>query len=268
MRVPRSRQAAYLVPRRTITVVVAVSLIALVGSIAFVWRAHGEGLPIDSRNLELAAAILALLVVLWATIPLRLRLLNRRLERTLTRLETGTAAVGDNPLGTLGEAFQEHYRLLWRTSALQQGTIAVQRLLVENLTRTIESSLVVLDGQGRVRYSSAAAVAAGLGEPGDLLAVSVKPSLPEIIATLSHGEAVDTVTLDGTTYHCYGVFGPVLLGRGDGNKLEPREGLAYLVLTDTPIENPRTRVVPKYPRQRSGRDSWFSRAQRALGLRR
>ncbi|GEM_PF-5643128 len=239
-----------MVPRRTIVVLAAAVGAAAATGLVLLIRVHLDVLPTDLALLEVAAGLLILILLLVGTAPLRLRLLNRRLERALLELETGSLAAAENPLGALGAAFQEHYRLLWRTGALQRGTIAVQTTLIENLMGALPGKLIVLDGQGRVRYRSAA-VDSAVGAQGDPLSRNTDPPIHAVIASLVHGEPVSDVRMGGERFFCYGVSGPVLLRRGSdpAATLEPREGLAYVVLSDREIANPRSRPaqVPTGP---------------------
>jgi len=205
-------------------------------ALALVVRVHRLTLPEDVFLLEIAAGLLVVTILAVAVVPLRLRRLHYRLQRTLEDLESGTLSAAENPLGSLGVAFQEHYRHLWRSNILHRGAIEVHRSLVFNLVALLDAGCIVLDGKGTVHYRSEAAVAVGNG--GETLDVSVTPTVSEIISVLAAGEQVDQVTVGGAPYYCYPVFGPVLLRRSSdgGPQLQPREGLAFVLLIDRPLK--------------------------------
>lgn len=233
----RPEGAAFLVPKRTIAVAIAAVVISSGSALALVVHAHRYRLPQDTLSLEIAAGLLIATILGVAIVPFRLHLLQRRLQRTLENLESGTISAAENPLGSLGVAFQEHYRLLWRSNVLQRGATEVHRTLVRNLVSLLDAGCIVLDGKGTVQYRSEAAAA--LGNGGDSFSNSITPSISEIISTLAGGDQVQSVTVAGNPYHCYPIFGPVLLRRSeDGSALlQSRDGLAFVLLTDTPIKN-------------------------------
>ena len=229
--------AAFLVPKRTIAVAIAAVVLSSGSALVLVVRAHRYRLPQDILSLEIAAGLLVATILGVAIVPFRLHLLQRRLQRTLESLESGTISAAENPLGSLGVAFQEHYRLLWRSNVLQRGATEVHRTLVRNLVSLLDAGCIVLDGKGTVQYRSEAAAA--LGNGGESFSGSVTPPVSEIISTLAGGDQVPSVTVAGNPYHCYPIFGPVLLRTSqDGTALlQPRDGLAFVLLTDTPIQN-------------------------------
>lgn len=229
--------AAFLVPKRTIAVAIAAVVLSSGSALVLVVRAHRYRLPQDILSLEIAAGLLVATILGVVIVPFRLHLLQRRLQRTLESLESGTISAAENPLGSLGVAFQEHYRLLWRSNVLQRGATEVHRTLVRNLVSLLDAGCIVLDGKGTVVYRSEAAAA--LGNGGESFSGSVTPSVSEIISTLAGGDQVPSVTVAGNPYHCYPIFGPVLLRTSqDGTALlQPRDGLAFVLLTDTPIKN-------------------------------
>lgn len=233
----RSEGAAYLVPRRTIGFAIAAVVLSSGSALALVVQAHQRSLPEDILSLEIAAGLLVATILSVAVIPFRLHLLQRRLQRTLENLESGTISAAENPLGSLGVAFQEHYRLLWRSNVLQRGATEVHRTLVRNLVSLLDAGCIVLDGKGVVQYRSEGAAA--LGNDGDAFSSSITPSVSEIISTLAGGEQVSSVTVAGAPYYCYPIFGPVLLRRSEdgGALLQSRDGLAFVLLTDSPIKN-------------------------------
>ncbi|MEX2442881.1 MAG: hypothetical protein WD492_04725 [Alkalispirochaeta sp.] len=233
----RREEAAFLVPRRTIRFVIALVLLTSGSALALVVYTHRGSLPVDLLALEIAAGLLLATIITVAIVPFRLHLLHRKLQRTLENLETGTLSAAENPLGSLGVAFQEHYRLLWRSSVLLRGSIEVHRTLIRNLVSLLDAGCVVLDGKGVVQYRSEAAAA--LGNDGDAFGAAVTPSISEIISVLAGGEQIESVTVAGAQYHCYPVFGPVLLRRNEdgGPLLQSRDGLAFVLLTDRPLTN-------------------------------
>lgn len=228
--------ASFLVPRRTIRFVVALVAGTAGAALTLVVHVHRTALPEDLLLLEIAAGLLVVTVLSAALVPLRLRRLHRTLQRTLEDLESGTLSAVENPLGSLGVAFQEHYRHLWRSNILHRGAIEVHRSLVQNLVALLDVGCIVLDGKGTVNYRSEAAAA--LGDDGEALDVAVTPPISEIISVLAAGEQIEDVSVGGATYYCYPVFGPVLLRRNTegGPLLEPRQGLAFVLLTDRPLK--------------------------------
>ena len=156
MNARKRRSQALLVSRRSLSLAVGFLVLALLTVLILLVRVHSRQLPaVDDLELELAAGLLSLALLGTAFLPLRFSHMNRRLERTLGKLETGTVRAGENPLGPLGNAFQEHYRLLWRGNRLKEGSIGVHELLLQTLIAQHTGRLVVTDGQGRVRYVSA-----------------------------------------------------------------------------------------------------------------
>lgn len=239
--------AAFLVPRRTIRFVIFLVLATCGSALVLVVVAHRESLPDDVLMLEIAAGLLLLTIIGTAIVPFRLHLLHRTLQRTLENLESGTLSAAENPLGSLGMAFQEHYRLLWRSNVLLRGSVEVHQTLIRNLGSLLDAGCIVLDGKGVVQYRSEAAAA--LGSDGDTFGASVTPSISEIISILAGGEQVESVTVTGAQYYCYPIFGPVLLRRNQdgGPLLQSRDGLAFVLLTDRPLKNvlSRTGAVAK-----------------------
>jgi hypothetical protein len=200
-------------------------------------HAHRRVLPEDDLFLEIAAGLLVVTMISVAIVPFRLHLLHRKLQRTLQNLESGTLSAAENPLGALGVAFQEHYRHLWRSSVLLRGSVEVHRTLVRNLVSVVDAGCIVLDGKGVVQYRSEAAAA--LGNDGDTFGASLTPSISEIVSVLASGEQIESVNVAGAEYYCYPIFGPVLLRRSQdgGALLQPRDGLAFVLLTDRPLTN-------------------------------
>ena len=229
--------AAFLVPRRTIRFMVALVLGTTGAALSLVTRAHRSTLPEDVLLLEIAAGLLVVTILSAVVVPLRLHRLHRKLQRTLEDLESGTLSAAENPLGSLGVAFQEHYRHLWRSNLLHRGALEVHRSLIHNVVALLDAGCIVLDGKGTVHYRSEAAAA--VGNDGETLDVSVTPPISEIISVLAAGEQIEQVTVGGAPYYCYPVFGPVLLRRSNegGPLLQPREGLAFVLLTDRPVKN-------------------------------
>lgn len=234
---PSTHDAAFLVPRRTIRIVVAVVLGTNGAAGVLVVLAHQRTLPEDVLLLEIAAGLLLITLFSVFLVPFRLRRLHRRLQHTLQQLESGTVSAAENPLGSLGAAFQEHYRHLWRSNILHRGALEVHRSLVQNLVSLLDAGCIVLDGKGTVHYRSEAAAALGGG--GDTFDMSITPPISELISLLAAGDSIENVTVAGVAYYCYPVFGPVLLQRSTdgGPLLQPREGLAFVLLTDRPLKN-------------------------------
>lgn len=224
-------------PRRTIRLVIVLVLATCGSALGLVIFAHQESLPEDVLVLEIAAGLLLITIIGTAIVPFRLHLLHRKLQRTLENLESGTLSAAENPLGSLGVAFQEHYRLLWRSNVLLRGSVEVHQTLIRNLMSLLDAGCIVLDGKGVVQYRSEAAAA--LGSDGETFGATVNPSISEIISILAGGEQIESVTVTGAQYHCYPVFGPVLLRRSQdgGLLLQSRDGLAFVLLIDRPLKN-------------------------------
>jgi hypothetical protein len=234
----RKGPQAYMVSRSFLVVTTMIVCVLLAGALGLVAFEHARNVEGDSLFLEVAAGLLVVVLLILGTIPLRLRFPNRRLERELTSLQNGTLPAGESSLGALGAAFHEHFRLLRRSNQLQQGTIEVQHILIENLVARIEGRLLVLDGQGVVRHRSR--YFDGLPEAPEVDGAPVhsEPPIHSVVADLLTEGVTGPVTVGGDEFFCYGVFGPVLLQRAaDGRGLlEPRDGLAAILLSDREID--------------------------------
>ena len=194
--------------------------------------------------IEVLAGALMVLAAGEVAFVLRVARSQRRLERTLTKLQRGSVAPGRNPLGALGSAFQEHFRLLWRRNLVQEGIIATNRTVIELLAESMREALYIFDGQGQLRYAT-----------GGVRAVACDPPIEHVVASLVGHERVDTVRIAGRAMGCHPVYGPILLQRdGDGRDLlVPREALAYIVVSAAPLEIP----------HRPGCNGCFRRAKRS-----
>jgi hypothetical protein len=245
---------AYMVPRNVVIVTTGAAVLFLVASLVLVGIEHARRVNGDSLSLEVAAGLLLVVLLVLGTVPLRLRMLNRRLERELTGLQNGTVPAGESALGTLGAAFHEHFRLLRRSNQLQQGIIEVQQELIENLVARTQGKLLVLDGQGVVRYRSRGFDGIPDAPEQEGAPVHSTPPIHSVVADLLAEGETETVSVGGDKFYCYGIFGPVLLQRAaDGRGLlEPREGLAYILLSDRAIDRAGVRrtgsTAPAVPR--------------------
>lgn len=262
------RQSALLVSRKGLLALLGITEILLVTALILIIDAHGAALPAqDLLTLELAAGLVALLLVAVLVVPLRFSILNRRLERTLSRLERGSARAVDNPLGPLGIAFQEHYRLLWRGNRLKEGAIAVHELLLQTVVENHPGRLVIVDGQGRVRLRSPSM--ASQVTPDSSIPIATEPSAHDIVDRLLAGDSGFKVRLAHRDFHAYGLFGEVFLRPGRDGELQPGEGLAFVILSGEEIQGHRSHpaqggVTSTQPRRGllAGLEDWWVQRRR------
>ena len=238
----RTRQSAYLVPRRAIIGYSAVLFVVLAAALWAVVALHGSLLPQDLLLVELSAALLVVAMVVLASLPVRIRRVNRRLERTMASLRSNEIDAGVQSLGPLGTVFQEHFRLLWRSTQLQKGTMAVQEALIQNLLTLEQKRVIVCDGRGRVRYRSASLE--NLEDQESSAVLPTEPPVHRLVGWLLAGESCPSVKIQGNQYYCYGIFGAVLLQRATGGDapLQPRNGLAFLLFTQDELPELRGRL--------------------------
>jgi hypothetical protein len=136
------------------------------------------------------------------------------------------------------------------------------------LVSLVDAGCIVLDGKGVVQYRSEAAAA--LGNDGDTFGATVTPSISEIISVLADGEQVESVTVAGAQYYCYPIFGPVLLRRSQdgGSLLQPRDGLAFVLLTDRPLTNAVSRSIAESGNVKTGKEGILPTLERLFSNRR
>ena len=221
-----------LISRRMIRTAQITLLLAVASALVLVIAADIDAG--GSVALETAAAVLIVAIVALFALPARLTRLNRTVERELLRLASDKDIPEEGNLGSLGTAIQEYYRLLRRSTLLKRGRIEAQGTLIEHLIDLSDHKVIVLGGQGRLHYRSRAAAADADDGESDSLSARCVPTVRSIATTLVSGGDPGPVVVNGERYHCYGVFGPVILRRASRRDaaLEATEALAYIVLSD------------------------------------
>jgi hypothetical protein len=238
------RRGAILIPRRTLALLVCTLALLIGGALVLTVISHSRSIVSDPLYLELAAGLLIGALGALCVAPLRIRILERRVERALAGSSWEPGGVVESALGSLGRAFQARFSSLRRTVDAQRASLEAYQSLVEKLLARAEGRLMILDGHGRVRYRSAAFSGTADGGNGTNSRVDAHPPLWTVVSTLVHGGNPGEVTVQGVGMQCYAVRLP----HGDGGE----SPVAFVVLSDRPIEGvnsgPPTRSAHGQPR--------------------